>query len=90
MKHKFRHIYVLTGFALAFALAASSAHASWGSPACEQSSSKHCYAITNWKMENPHYVENPSESVKGGVAFITTATMNVPEWASDAFVDNEI
>lgn len=58
------------------------ARASWGGGACTLE--QHCYSVTRWVMNDP------PESVKGGVAFITTNQMDVPEWANGSFVDNEI
>jgi hypothetical protein len=77
-------VLILVGCILAFAIAPSPASASWGSPPCTLANNGHCYAITNWKMEDP------PESVKGGIAFITTDVATVPEFASGAFVDDEI
>jgi hypothetical protein len=77
-------VLILAGCILAFVIAPSSAFASWGSPPCTVANNDHCYAITNWEMEDP------PESVKGGIAFITTDVANVPEFASGAFIDDEL
>jgi hypothetical protein len=79
-----RRIVAVVGCALACALATTPAQASWGSPSCSQGEHHHCYAVTKWTMDDP------PESVKGGVAFITTSLIDVPEWATNAFVDDEL
>ncbi len=82
MKPTYRRMMVLAICVLASALWTSSAQASWGGGAC--TINNHCYSVTRWVMNDP------PESVKGGVAFITTNQMNVPEWRNGSFVDDEM
>jgi len=55
--------------------------ASWGPKPCTEYGS-HCYAVATWYMTG-------SEQVEGDVVNVNTSNMNVPEWASQAFVTNE-
>jgi hypothetical protein len=73
----------LLGLLLALVLAAP-AWASWGNGHCELGEGRHCYSITAWRMHDP------PESVKGGLAFITTNDITVPEFANGSFVDDEM
>jgi hypothetical protein len=64
-------------------IAVSPAAATWGSH-CSQGNGHHCYAIDDWLMNDP------PESVEASLAYIDTTSVNVPGWASFAFVDHEM
>jgi hypothetical protein len=55
--------------------------ATWGS-ACSAGNGHHCYALDYWSMTG-------GEQVRGSESDIATDAMNVPEWQTGAFVDNE-
>lgn len=56
--------------------------AAWGSEQCSTANNKHCYAIAEWWMEG-------SERVRGIWSEQNTSYMDIPEWLSGAFADNE-
>jgi hypothetical protein len=62
----------------------ASASATWGGGKCALGSSSHCYSLQTWEMEGG------SESVKGAQYYSTTSLMSVQEYASGAFVDDEM
>jgi hypothetical protein len=66
-----------TVLVLTAALGGSSAQARWGNEKC--SLQTHCYAVTSVNV-----------NAKGGVAYIQEESANVPEWAAEAFVDDEM
>ncbi len=65
-------------------LVPASASAKWDSGKCELSGKDHCYNLQAWEMEGG------SESVKGAQYYPTTSLIDVPEFASGAFVDDEM
>lgn len=63
---------------------ASPAAASWGKGECYEGEAGHCYALTEWVMTHS------GESVKGAVDIPDTTAMDVSEYASGAFVNDEM
>lgn len=63
---------------------AATARASWEEGKCSAADNNHCYAIAEWNLKNP------PEEAKGGVAYMTTDSIDAPGWASGDFVDNEM
>ncbi|HSZ04686.1 MAG TPA: hypothetical protein VK778_05725 [Solirubrobacteraceae bacterium] len=62
----------------------STASAAWGGEKqCYQGANGHCYAVDSWRMTG-------SEKVEGSELWDDTELMDVPEFGSGAFVDNEI
>ena len=58
--------------------------ASWGKGECYEAEGHHCYSMTEWLMTHS------GENVKGAEDIPETSSMNVPEWESGSFVDNEM
>jgi hypothetical protein len=75
-----RRIFLVT--LLLLAVSPAVAYATWGGE-CSYGEGHHCYAVTEWLMSGG------SESVKGATFVPTTLGINVPEWSTGAFVDDE-
>ncbi|HEV3047644.1 MAG TPA: hypothetical protein VGY13_09810 [Solirubrobacteraceae bacterium] len=60
----------------------ATALATWGDGECDQTTTGHCYARDTWRMTG-------DEQVEGTEAFEDTESMNVSEWRTGAFIDNE-
>jgi hypothetical protein len=54
----------------------------WGNR-CGQEGTEHCYGVANWQMSG-------SEEVLGAIEEVNVSAMNVPEYGSWAFVDDEM
>lgn len=64
---------------------ADTAQASWDKGKCFLAETGHCYALSEWVME-----EGTSESVEGAVLHMDTISMDMPEWNIFAAANDEM
>ena len=69
---------------IAFVGVVAPADAGWSSGGHCTINTPHCYSIQYWHMSYP------TESVRGGIAYVTSTNAKVGEWENYAFIDNEI
>ena len=77
-------LILVSALVCGIAMAAPAAQAGWSSSGHCTAAGTHCYDIQAWNMSYP------TESVRGGIAYITSYRARVNEWASYAFIDNEM